>query len=199
MLNLAVWVAATGHGVMVGSDRDQAWLLAVYSVAAVTIAGALAFRIGRVSHPVGRLLVPAAAAATALALVLGLASVQEATQSSGTRVSAPTGFAGDLSGTISTEVGRDTQLVSVSGKAGDTSDVLFRIDLVTAGNRIIDTSLQLRFDEASTADVCAGELSEIDNAGFSGTCTLADGTTRTVRGTWSVSDEEVHGQLTSKA
>lgn len=199
MLNLVVWVAATGHGVMVGSDRDQAWLLAVYSVAAVTIAGALAFRIGRVSHRVGRLLVPAAASATALVLVLGLASVQETAASPAVRVSAPTGFAGDLSGTISTEVGRDTQLVSVSGRAGDASDVLFRIDLVTAGDRVIDTSLQLRFDETSTADICAGELSAIDNAGFSGTCTLADGTTRTVHGTWSISDDAVHGQLTSKA
>jgi len=199
MLNLVVWLAATGHGVMTGSDRDQAWLLAVYSVAAVTIAGALAFRIGRVSSQVGRVLLPAAASAAALALVLGLASIRETPPRSSTPVSAPTGFAGDFSGTISTEVGQATQLVSVSGTAGDTSKVRFRIDLVTAGNDVIDTSLQLRFHETTSVDVCSGALSAIDNAGFSGTCTLSDGSTRTVQGTWAVRDSAVHGRLTSRA
>ena len=88
--------------------------------------------------------------------------------------------------------------MSVSGEAGAASNVDFRIDLVTAGDRVLDTSLQLRFAGARAA-VCEGELSAIDNAGFTGTCSLADGTTRTVQGTWSVSENAVHGQLTSKA
>jgi sulfoxide reductase heme-binding subunit YedZ len=199
MLNLVVWLAATGHGVMTGSDRDQAWLLAVYSVAAVTIAGALAFRVGRLTSHVGRVLLPTAASVTALALVLGLASIRETTPRSSTPVSAPKGFAGDFSGTISTEVGQVTQLVSVSGTAGETSKVRFRIDLVTAGDQVIDTSLQLRFHQTTRGEVCSGELSAIDNAGFRGTCTLADGSTRTVQGTWAVSNSAVRGRLTSTA
>ena len=131
--------------------------------------------------------------------MLGLAAVpQKAPRSTAAVVVAPTGFSGNLDGTISTEVGQDTQLVSVAGEAGDASNVDFRIDLVTAGDRVLDTSLQLRFAGAGAA-VCEGELSAIDNAGFSGTCSLADGTTRTVQGTWSVSENAVHGQLTSKA
>lgn len=199
MLNLVVWVVATGHGLMTGTDRDQVWLLGIYAVASVTIVGALAVRIGRVSHPVGRWVVPAASAAAALALVVGLASVQETTRSSKARTPVPTGFAGDLSGTISTEAGRDTQLVSVSGRAGSASRVTFRIDLVTAGNQVVDTSLQLRFAAATSTSTCTGALSAIDNAGFSGTCTLADGTTRAVQGTWSITDDAVHGRLTSRA
>jgi sulfoxide reductase heme-binding subunit YedZ len=202
MLNLVVWIVATGHGVMSGSDRDQTWLLAIYSLAAITIAAALAFRIGRISNPVTRILVPGAAAGAAFALVLGLASMPEKAPKPATTaaVVAPKGFSGNLDGTISTEVGQDTQLVSVSGEAGAASNVDFRIDLVTAGDRVLDTSLQLRFAGArARAAVCEGELSAIDNAGFTGTCSLADGTTRTVQGTWSVSENAVHGQLTSKA
>jgi methionine sulfoxide reductase heme-binding subunit len=199
MLNLVVWIAATGHGVMSGSDRDQAWLLAIYSLAAITIAAALAFRIGRVSHPVARILVPGMAAGAAFALVLGLASVPEkAPRRATAALAAPKGFSGGLDGTISTQLGQDAQLVSVSGEAGTASNVDFRIDLVTSGDRVLDTSLQLRFAGAG-APVCAGELSAIDNSGFTGTCSLADGTTRTVQGTWSVSENAVHGQLTSKA
>lgn len=197
MLNLVVWAAATGHGVMSGSDRDQTWLLAIYSVAAITIAVTLAFRIGRVSNPVARIVVPGLAAGAAFALVLGLASVPlRAPKSRTATTTAPRGFSGALDGTISTELGRDTQLVSVAGEAGTAASVDFRIDLVTAGDRVLDTSLQLRFPGTGTP-VCEGRLSAIDNAGFTGTCSLADGTTRTVQGTWAVSDDNVHGQLSS--
>ncbi len=200
MLNLVVWVAATGHGVMSGSDRDQAWLLVVYSAAAVTIAGALALRIGRVSHPAARMLVPAAAAAAALAFVLGLASVREVRPAPTERATtAPAEFAGELSGTISAELGRDNRLVSVSGSAGAAPRVVFRIDLLTAGNRVIESSLQLRFDAASAREVCTGQVSAIDNAGFSGTCALPDGSTRSVQGTWAVSESAVSGRLTTTA
>lgn len=199
MLNLVVWVAATGHGVMSGSDRDQTWLLAIYSAAAITIAAALAFRIGRVSSPLARILVPGVAAGAAFALVLGLASVsQQAPKSTKVAATAPRSFSGTLEGTIATELGRDTQLVSVAGEAGSAADVDFRIDLVTAGDRVLDTSLQLRFPGTGTL-VCEGQLSAIDNAGFTGTCSLADGTTRTVQGTWSVSDNSVHGHISSTA
>ena len=114
-------------------------------------------------------------------------------------VVAPKGFTGNLDGTISTELGQDTQLVSVSGEAGSAAE-----------RRLPHRSRHCRrprprhlaaapLRRGRRRAVCEGELSAIDNAGFTGTCSLADGTTRTVQGTWSVSENAVHGQLTSKA
>jgi methionine sulfoxide reductase heme-binding subunit len=38
-LNLAVWIAATGHGLGAGTDSGSGWFLTMYAVAMVTIAG----------------------------------------------------------------------------------------------------------------------------------------------------------------
>jgi sulfoxide reductase heme-binding subunit YedZ len=47
----AVWLAATAHGIMSGTDRDQAWLRAVYALAVVAVIGSFTARLRRTLHP----------------------------------------------------------------------------------------------------------------------------------------------------
>ena len=49
--SFAVWLAATAHGVMSGTDRDQAWLRTLYVLAVMAVVGSLALRLRRPSHP----------------------------------------------------------------------------------------------------------------------------------------------------
>ena len=47
---LGVWLLATGHGILSGTDRSQTWLLAVYATTVALVAGAAALRFGRAPH-----------------------------------------------------------------------------------------------------------------------------------------------------
>ena len=49
--SFAVWLAATAHGVMSGTDRDQTWLRTLYVLAVMAVVGSLALRLRRPSHP----------------------------------------------------------------------------------------------------------------------------------------------------
>jgi sulfoxide reductase heme-binding subunit YedZ len=51
--SFAAWLAATAHGVMSGTDRDQAWLRTFYVLAVVAVIGSLTARLRRASHPEG--------------------------------------------------------------------------------------------------------------------------------------------------
>ena len=73
---LAVWLLATIHGILSGTDRDQMWLLWLYAVTVAAVACAAALRFGRPPGG-GRLVVGLAAAGGALAVVLGLAAVPQ--------------------------------------------------------------------------------------------------------------------------
>ena len=196
-----IWAAATAHGLMSGTDRDQTWLLAVYAAAAVSVAGSLALRLTRADQPGRRIAIAGGAAAGAFVLVLGLSQVTPARAPTNTKAGpAPVAdFSGALTAAISTRDGSAARLVSVTGKAGTTKPVALRIDLVESGNEVTGTSLQLRFASPSGASLCTGAVSAIDDSGFRGTCTLADGTTRSVDGTWSISGSAVTGHLTSRA
>ncbi len=187
MLNFAVWAAATAHGVMSGSDRDQPWLVSLYVLAAAAVAGATAARAGA-----GPSALAAAFGAAAVVFALSSISLPAAKPAATHAAPVPTRFSGDLTGRIETSDGTSARIVSVSGTAGRARRVAFRIDLLTADGRVADTSLQLRFRSGTT---CAGTLESLDDTGFAGSCTLADGTSRSVHASWSVSDSTVSGTL----
>lgn len=194
-----IWAAATAHGLMSGTDRDQRWLLAVYAAAAVAVVGSLSLRLGGDARPGRRLAIAGGASTAALAFVIGLSQVTLTRAPAKAARPVATAFSGPLTAAISTQDGSAARLVSVTGKAGTTRPVAFRIDLVESGNEVTDTSLQLRFASSAGSSVCTGALSAIDDSGFQGSCTLADGTTRSVDGTWSISGTAVTGKLTSQA
>ena len=99
---------------------------------------------------------------------------------------------GSLTGTIQQDDG--SGIVSISGAAAARS--AFRIDLLTGENQVADSALQLRFASGTT---CEGTLTTLDDTGFTGTCSLPGGGTRTVRVEWTVSDGAVDGTISTTA
>jgi Zn-dependent protease with chaperone function len=66
--------------------------------------------------------------------------------------------------------------------------------------RILDVSQPLAYclpGVRSRVVVSEGTLSALDNSGFTGTCTLPDGGTRTVTSTWTVSNGTVEGTIST--
>ena len=188
----AVWLLATGHGILVGTDRDQAWLHWLYGLAVALVVGAAALRLGR-GPAARRAVVAVGIAAGALAAVLGLASVPQqssrSASSSGAAATAIPALNGDLSGTIEND---GTGIVSIRGTAAASA---FRIDLLTnQDERVSDSVLQVRFPSGTT---CEGTLTALDQSGFSGSCELPGGVTRKVRATWTVSGGTVSGTIST--
>ena len=191
---LAVWLLATVHGILAGTDRDQAWLIALYALTVALVTGAGGLRFGRATSPprVGRAVV---AAGCALFAVLALAALPEAAspskRSAQAAVAVPE-ISGDLSGTIDRST---TGVLSISGTAPAGS--AFRIDLLTDGSgNVSDNALQVRFPGGAT---CDGTVSRLDETGFTGTCSITGAGTRAVRSTWTVSDGSVAGTISTSA
>jgi sulfoxide reductase heme-binding subunit YedZ len=187
---LAVWLLATVHGILSGTDRGTTWLEWLYGGAVALVAGAMALRFGRAAG-VRRIGLGVATGAAAAAVVLGLATVPQRASSSATPkrpVAAVPQIAGALSGTITN--GNDG-IVTVEGT---TLSSAFRIDLLTASNEVSDSALQLRFADGTR---CEGTLTSLDERGFAGSCTLPGGTTRTVRADWTVSNGSVTGSIST--
>ena len=191
---LVVWLLATVHGILSGTDRSQTWLLAVYVTTVALVACAAVLRFGRTPTP-RRVATGLAVAAGAGIVVLGLSAVPQASSStsSSTTVAARTvpDVDGALTGTI--DQGNDSGIVSISGTAAAQS--AFRIDLLTGGgSQVSDSALQIRFADGTT---CEGTLTALDSSGFTGTCTLPDGGTRTVTSAWTVSNGTVEGTIST--
>jgi hypothetical protein len=187
---LLVWLAATVHGLTVGSDRGSVWLNAVYFA---SITAVLAAVISRVSprlrvYGLGRIAILAGTIALAAVLVLG---------SGPRRVTAhpPASFDGRLSGRVSDRSGQALAMTSVAGNASATSRRLtLRIDLLGAGQQVAATELQLRYAGKRPA-ACAGTVTRLDTSGFTGTCRFGDGTTQAVQASWQLSGNSLTGRL----
>jgi sulfoxide reductase heme-binding subunit YedZ len=188
---LAVWLLATVHGILSGTDRDQTWLLWLYALTVAAVAVAAVLRFGR-APGVRRFGVGLAAACGALVAVLGLAALpQPASSSASSKRSAVAipEINGDLAGTIDNN---GSGIVSIRGTAATTSE--FRIDLLTGNNRVTDSALQMRFAGSTP---CEGTVTSLDERGFTGSCTLPGGGTRTVRADWTVSGSTITGTISS--
>ena len=199
-LNFVVWIAATLHGIGTGTDSTAPWMLALYAIGVAAVSAASAARVlGRRGRTAPVLLASgavAAAAGVAVVVALGV-SVPPAT-GGGTRVATAVPLTESFSGTIVNETGVTRQLTSVVAHARGKRQLLLRIDLLAADQSVTDTSLQLEYLPDGVR--CTGTVSAIDSSGFQGTCSLADGGTRSVRATWSVeSGTRVDGQLEVRA
>ena len=189
----AVWLLATGHGILAGTDRDQAWLLWLYGLAVALVVGAAALRLRpraggtagcRGGRDRSRGTRGGSGSRLRAAAVLALRLEVPAQRRPRSRQ-----LNGDLSGTIEND---GSGVVSIRGTAAASA---FRIDLLTnQGDRVSDSALQVRFPSGTT---CEGTLTALDQSGFSGTCDLPGGVTRTVRATWTVSDGTVSGTIST--
>jgi hypothetical protein len=186
---LVVWGLATIHGMLSGTDRSQTWLLWLYAATVGLVACAMVLRFARAGTG-RRLGLGLVTAATAFIAVVGLAHVpQPASVSTTPEESATAEIAGPLTGAIDESA---TGILTVSGTAAGSA--AFRIDLLTRSGQVSDSALQLRFANGS---VCEGALTSLDETGFSGSCDLADGTSTTVRGSWTVSNGTVSGSIST--
>jgi sulfoxide reductase heme-binding subunit YedZ len=191
---LAVWLLATVHGILSGTDRSETWLLAVYATTVALVAGAAVLRFGRAPTP-RRLAAGLAVGAGACALVLGLSAIpQQASTSKTSSTTATVASIPDINGSITGTIDQSdaSGIVSISGTAASQSS--FRIDLLTGGNEVADTAIQLQF---ASGTICEGTLTALDDTGFTGTCTLPGGGTRTVSSTWTVSNGTVDGTIST--
>ena len=190
-LTLGVWVTATGHGLLAGTDRHDVWLLALVGVAVCSVG--LAF-LGRFARTVSLGSVGGVAAAAVVA-VLALAFTRQAkpphvataaaTSTGATNVSAavPESFAGALSAQVVSD--RSAPVVSVVGHAGEAG---LRIDLLVEQGQVQQSALALNFPTGAS---CTGTVAALTSNGLSGSCG-----SRTVRISWSIeSDRAVTGNL----
>jgi len=195
VLNLAVWAAATVHGIGAGTDSPSAWITAMYLVSVSSVLAALAWRLGR------RRLAPAAvrglagvAALVGIAAVIALAATPHSGAAPHTVATLPSSFSDSFSGSLSRENGAAGTMLSINGHGTGSAPVLVRIDLVTTdGSSISDTSLQL--EDSANGSICTGTVSNIGATGFNGSCSLPTGTSRTVDATWQLDADDLTGTL----
>ena len=186
-LTLAVWLTATAHGLLSGTDRQDYWFIALMGVSVCTIG--LAF-LGRFARTVSLGAVSGVAATAILAvLALGFAPQPSAPHTTKTTVAAPAAstipasFTGDLAAQVVSS--ESSPVLSVVGHAGSAG---LRVDLLVNQGQIEQTALALNF---ATGASCRGSVTALASGGLSGSCG-----SRVVRITWSIaSDQTVTGRL----
>lgn len=190
---IVVWLLATVHGILSGTDRHESWLLWLYSLTVATVAGSAALRFGR-RQGATRYVTGLAIAGAAAFVILGLALTPQpnasTTKTGQTAAVSPPELSGALTGTIDST---DSDIVSINGSAASAT---FRIDLLESDGRVTDSALQMRFPNGS---LCEGTLTALDASGFSGTCELPDGRANSVHADWVVEDSTVTGTLSTAA
>jgi hypothetical protein len=186
-LTLGVWLTATLHGLLSGTDRQDAWFIALIAVAVCTVG--LVF-LGRFARTVSLGAVGGVAASAVIA-VLALAFAPQAKPPHKTttvaaapvRATVPAAFTGALTAQV---LSADTSpVLSVVGHAGGAG---LRVDLLVAQGQVQQTSLALNFPSGGS---CHGTVTSLASDGLRGSCG-----SRTVRIAWSIgSDRTVTGRL----
>lgn len=180
-LTILVWLGATAHGLLAGTDRRDAWFIALVSIAVASVALAFTARFARAAG--NGALVGVSLAAVAAVVALAFAPQPPAPHPSATTSGGvPSRYSGRLAGRV---VGSQSPVVSVVGWAGGAG---VRVDLLVTQGQVATTSLQLRFPNGA---FCAGAVRSLGIAGLVGSCG-----THSVRIAWSIAaDETVSGRL----
>ena len=186
-VTLAVWLTATAHGLLSGTDRQDFWFIALVGVAVCTVA--LAF-LGRFASTVSIGAVAGVAATAIVAvLALGFAPQPKAPHKTTAAVAAPvaatvpTAFTGSVTAQV---VSADSSpVLSVVGHAGGAG---LRVDLLVNQGQVEQTALALNFPTGAS---CKGTVTSLASDGLLGSCG-----SHAVRINWSIaSDHTVTGRL----
>jgi hypothetical protein len=185
-VTLAVWVTATGHALLAGTDRQDFWFIALVGVAVCSVG--LAF-LGRFAPTVSLASVGGvAAAAVVTVLALALAPQPKAPHvKTTTAVAATNTIPAAFTGVVSAHVQSDqsSPVLSVVGHAGGAG---LRVDLLVSQGQVERTSLALNFPTGAS---CTGTVTSLASDGLSGSCG-----SHAVRISWSIgSDRTVTGRL----
>lgn len=188
-LNLAVWTAATVHGLGSGTDRSTPWLLALF---AASVGVVLSAAVLRLRH--GRALAAGIAAAGVAAVVLAAAGpLRFAPKPWNAR-----SFAAPITGEVVQNTGATRGLVSAAATANGAQRALLRADLLIEPNRLDATSFQLEL--LPSGMLCVGRVIHVQSFGFDARCRADDGTHRIVHARWSLTDaNHFQGRVTVHA
>ncbi len=178
-LNFVVWSAATVHGLATGTDRSSWWFLAL------TI-GCVALVCSVDSSCASRRFRPAPALRYA-PMAAGARSRPCSFWRSASGRSAPTRGRGmrRLSARRSrARFSRTSALTAVSSRSPETASgaqpVLVRADLLIGNEGLLSTVFQMEYLPSGMS--CRGHVTDVQNAGFSATCSTASGLRRSVQG-----------------
>lgn len=193
-VNFAVWIAATFHGLGSGTDRSTYWLLAIYGIAVVAVAAAIAWRVvSRHGEPAVAMMMLSGGAAATLLLILATGPLHFKPRP----WNAPN-FNEDLSGQIVRSNGLTRGLVSLTGEGRGIQHVVVRADLLISPKSTIATSFQMEF--LPSGMVCKGTITAVRSLGFDARCRPPNGPVHVVTAAWadSGSSRFQGGTLTSK-
>jgi sulfoxide reductase heme-binding subunit YedZ len=172
-LNLAVWGAATIHGLGSGTDRSTPWLLALFAASVAAVLGAGAWRARRRSAVSAGLAVAGVVAVVLAALGPLRFSPQPWNASS---------FDASIAGQVVQNVGSTRGLVSAAATADGKQRALIRADLLLEPSKLDATSFQLEFLPSGL--LCTGTVTRVQSFGFDARCRAGDGTRRLVHASW---------------
>ncbi|HET7759084.1 MAG TPA: ferric reductase-like transmembrane domain-containing protein [Gaiellaceae bacterium] len=188
-LNLAVWTAATVHGLGSGTDRSTPWLLALF---AASVAVVLSAAVLRLQH--GRALAAGVAVAGVAVVVLAAAGPLRFSPKPWNARS----FAAPITGEVVQSAGSTKGLVSAAATANGAQRALLRADLLVGLNQLDATSFQLEL--LPSGMLCSGRVTKVQSFGFDARCRAEDGTHRVVHASWSLTDaNHFQGQVTVHA
>jgi hypothetical protein len=179
-LNLAVWGAATVHGLGSGTDRSTPWLLAVFAASSAAVLGIGAWRgLRRRATP---LRVGAVAATLALAGAGAVVLVASGPLRFSPKPWNARSFQATLTGQVLRDNGTTRALVSAAATAKGEQRALLRADLLVEPNRLAATSFQLEFLPSGL--LCTGHVTKVQSFGFDARCKAGDGSRRFVHASW---------------
>ena len=181
-LNFAVWGSATVHGLLMGTDRSAAWMVALDAACVAAVLAALAWRIGRARGlawtPSASLAAAGAGAAAVVFVALGPGAAHPKAWDSAR-------FSDRLTGRILSEQGETTGIVSMAGNGAGGQSVLVRADLLLSTDAPERTSLKLEW--LPSGDTCQGTVDAVRRQGFDGQCRTGSGTRLHVHAQWQLS------------
>ena len=174
-LNLAVWTAATMHGLGSGTDRSTPWLLAVFASSVALVLAAAVWRLRR--RPA--LSFGVAAAGVAAVVLAAVGPLQFSPKPWNARA-----FRAPISGQVVQNFGSTRGLISAAATANGAQRALLRADLLVEPQRLEATSFQLEL--LPSGMLCTGQVTRVQSFGFDARCRGQDGTRRFVHATWTL-------------
>lgn len=182
-LNLAVWTAATVHGVGSGTDRSSPWLLAMFAAATATVTAVAGWRALR--HNIGSWTRPAAglAAVASALLVTGLATGPLRFKPKPWNAVT---FHESLTGQITQLNGVTRGIVSMVGQGQGRQNVLVRADLLITPRKLLKTAFQMEY--LPSGALCTGTVTRVKPTAFDAVCHLSNGQRRRIHADWQLSE-----------
>jgi hypothetical protein len=185
-VTIAVWLTATAHGLLSGTDRQDFWFITLVGVAVCTVGLAFLGRFARTVSigAVGGVAVTAIVAVLALGFVPQPKAPHKQTAVAAASVTGiPTAFTGTVAAqVVSTD---SSPVLSVVGHAGGAG---LRIDVLVDQGQVEQTALALNFPTGAS---CRGTVTSLASDGLRGSCG-----SHAVRIDWSIaSDHTVTGRL----